>query len=752
MNELDGRLEVRNVLGWSRSLGCVGSMRRGSPPGRTPLRRRVLVALALVVSAIAVAAPPRTSEAAEFSREVFVSDATIGITWEDRGSTYPAYGILGWLVSLADGEARLSPELKSLTVVGTSTAQQDNGEATLPWEEAAPLLARALAFRDNVGSVLPGGEFEIIDFGYHALMVPPALITSARLASAGSLDTWAKRRSVRRKLYEAAALRAVTLQEAQRFDEMLGDDLAALQSGAVTMLGATDYVASSGLDLYTQLRIISGMRAAAAHGASTADVAAKVSQRVSATTLGKSVQALGVLAFAVNLAEEIPESRARQRLLAAAAADALSIASLEDARRLLEVVNADPAMTEGLADAIRQLTAVSQTRLEEYAETAGDVVMGSLPSLAGAVVTYLGTGGAALVVREAAELGKELIGYSKEVLTVSAMATLGIALGSPIEALVAGEGVGGSGADAYAIRELVTLHDRLGAEATASVYNMLWTDRWASSSSLAGIAKGAGLTLAEWLTADADTKEAYTQETETRVRRVRENAAFGAALPRILGQLQARYVGPPAAVVEAATGVDGSGIAVGRVLFSEDFESFDVGSRPAQYIIVHDGLGKSEQRVEVEGGNRHLRTAGQRSWSLHMREDFDFDLPDVLSVSWRMRVDRDQTNYSYTRTNGARYAHLGSFSVKNADEFAASISINKRESDRKIAAWCPEGDGRQFELQLGVWTEFRAEVDFANDRQLSYANGELFCDTATSFVDLSGRWNSWGEACGFRFI
>jgi len=722
------------------------------------LRRRcaqAVSALVILLSAISVGAPSHADEAAEFSREVIVGDATIGVTLEDWGTTYPAYGILDGLVSLADGSASLTPDLKSLTVVAPSVAPADDGEAVLPWEEAAPVIARALALRDEVDPVLPGGDMDVIHVGDHSLFVPPTLITSARLASAGLLDKFAKRRSVRRKLYAAAALRAVTLEEAQQFDEMLNDDLAALQSGAVTMLGATNYVASSGLDVYTLLRIIAGKQAAAAHGASTAAVAAKVTQRVSASALGKSVKALGVLAFAVDLAEGISESRARQRLLAAAAADALLIASLEDARRLLEAEDADPAMIEGLSDAIGQLTAVSQTRLEEYAETAGDAIAGSLPSLAAAVVAFVGTGGAALVVREAAELGEELIGYTREVLTVSAMATLGRVLRPRIEALVVGDEIGGSTADAYAMRELVALHERLGAEATATVYNMLWSERWRNSSSLAGIAKGAGLTLAEWLTADAGTQEVYRDEAAWRVRRVREGAAFAAALPQLLAELQDRYVGPPEAAVETAN--DSEGTAADqiaperRILFSEDFESYAVGSRPAHYIIVHDGLGTFEQRVEAEGGNRHLRTAAQASWSLHMREDFAFDLPDVVSVSWRMRVDKDLDWYSYTRPNGARYAHLGSFSVKNADEFAASISINKRETDRKIAAWCPEGDGKEFELQLGVWTKFRAVVDFASGRQLRYANGELFCDTATSFVDLSGRWNSWGEAPGIRF-
>ena len=189
-----------------------------------------------------------------------------------------------------------------------------------------------------------------------------------------------------------------------------------------------------------------------------------------------------------------------------------------------------------------------------------------------------------------------------------------------------------------------------------------------------------------------------------------------------------------------------------EVLFSEDFESYEDGSLPDDYVIVFNGQGDAEQRVEAEGGNRHLRTAGQQSWGLHMRQDFAFDLPGVVSVSWRMRLDNDQDNYGGTDPSGARYADLGSFGVKNTDEVSASLSINKYESDGRIVAYCQEGGGSRPEVQLGVWTEFRMEVDFAAGRYSMYKDGVKFCERATGMVDLSGRWNSWGESSGMRFI
>ena len=184
-------------------------------------------------------------------------------------------------------------------------------------------------------------------------------------------------------------------------------------------------------------------------------------------------------------------------------------------------------------------------------------------------------------------------------------------------------------------------------------------------------------------------------------------------------------------------------------LFSEGFESYEVGALPSGYVIVFNGLGTAEQHVAAEGGQKHLRTAGQRNWSLAMRRDFDDDLPGTVSASVRMRVDNDQDRYTYG-SDGARYAHFGSFSIKNSDEVAAGISINKYEADGKVVADC-RGEGTRHEVQLGEWTTFRLEVDFAAGRQTLYADDVQFCVADTSTVDLSGQWNSWGDPSGIHF-
>ena len=190
----------------------------------------------------------------------------------------------------------------------------------------------------------------------------------------------------------------------------------------------------------------------------------------------------------------------------------------------------------------------------------------------------------------------------------------------------------------------------------------------------------------------------------------------------------------------------------GRILFEQDYESHPVDSLPDGYVIVFDGAGDVHQRVEAEGGNRQLRTEGRPGRSLQMREDFDFDLPAAVSVGWRMRVDTDTEDYGYADPEtGDRFAHLGSFSVKNADEVGAVLGINKYQSAGRIVAYCPAGGGVRPELQVGEWASFRMDVDFMAGRSTMFMNDAMFCDTATQTVDLTDVLNSWSEHSGMQF-
>ena len=515
-----------------------------------------VTALLLNVAAISVTTSARAND---FSEEVLVGDVTIGIVQEGVTTVSRRHGILSYIAEIIDGEVVLNPSLVSLTVIGRPSAQPVASESALPWEEAEPVLARVLAAHDSLQPVVPGKEYDVIGPSGETMVLPDGLATSARLASLGWFDDLVARRSVRRALFKEAALRAVALDEAQRFDQTLDAALAS-SSGATAMLGATASVSSAGLNTYEQLRIISDAAKAAEHGSSTAGIASKVSSRVSASGLGKAVEALGILAYGVELAMGFADAAARNRVLGQAAEDALVILALEDARRLLQATDADPAMIDGLQDAIAEVTTMSKSRLERFADAARKAVTGSVPTLVGLIASSVlkGASGAVLVVQQAAELAEELGGYAHAVMVVAALTTLGADLRGPIEGLVYDGEFKGALAGDYAIRELVGLHDRLSAEATASVYNMLWTDRWADVTSLAGIGRGLGLTIAEWRTGSEQSEEDYKAEAEWRVGQVRKNAAFNARLPEILQELAEFYTVQPA----KEAGSDGGGIGI----------------------------------------------------------------------------------------------------------------------------------------------------------------------------------------------
>ena len=177
---------------------------------------------------------------------------------------------------------------------------------------------------------------------------------------------------------------------------------------------------------------------------------------------------------------------------------------------------------------------------------------------------------------------------------------------------------------------------------------------------------------------------------------------------------------------EAGTGEDDE-----TVLFSEDFESYAVGSLPDDYVFVEGltGRGRAEQRVESEGGNRHFRVVGRERATASLAKFFDFDLPPVVSVSWRMRVDDDVNTYPYTGPAGAQGTTIGGFFIKNSEDTFGGTLIFKYQSDRKIVAWCLEGGGSRPEVPLGVWTEFRMDINFAAEQYSIYKDGQRFCSS-----------------------
>ena len=534
------------------------------------MRSRCAVAVpAVLLISVAVCLPSRVwanQVSREFTREVVVGDVTIGMVHERGVEARMRNGILAGISSVTGSEVRLADHLVSLTVAGRPSVDPSasgstcrslldsvttgrgsessaSGREPLPWEDAEPLLARVLANHDSLDPVVPGGDLDAVGAIGRSMYLPRGLRRSARAASLGSFDAVMRSRRARRALFKEAALRAVALDEVRRFDENLDRALQSW-SGAAAMLGAVDSVASAGLDTYSQLRVISDTQRAAQHLRSTAGIAGKVSSRVSQSGLGRAVNALGIVAYGVELAEGFTSERARARLLGEAAEDALLVLGLEDARRLLEATNRDPTMVEGLGDAITELTTMSRSRLREYQRAAAGALASSVPTLGGMVAASVLSGGAALVLREAAGLAEELSEHAHGVMMVSALTTLGAVLRGPTEALIHDGRFERMLASDLAVRELVGFHGRLSAEATASVYNMLWTDRWGSTTNLADLGRGLGLTVAEWRTGTGNTEGEYRREVEWRIGRLRDSAAFNARLPETLRKLRGLYAGP----------------------------------------------------------------------------------------------------------------------------------------------------------------------------------------------------------------
>ena len=74
-----------------------------------------------------------------------------------------------------------------------------------------------------------------------------------------------------------------------------------------------------------------------------------------------------MLAYGVELAVEFDESLTRQRFLAEMGQDVMLLQTLDDARRLLEAGDTDPALLDGLEAAQAELTTLSKSRLHQYA-------------------------------------------------------------------------------------------------------------------------------------------------------------------------------------------------------------------------------------------------------------------------------------------------------------------------------------------------------------------------------------------------
>ena len=463
---------------------------------------------------------------------------TIGVNFEENPQYRDQQGSLDLIVN--DGVLlRLKNNISRVAVI-------DASGQPVPWEEAKFILARALSYHSFLAKVLPAGETHLVrtDSG-HSFAIPQTFLTSARLAGLASsrwFDFIPYPHYVRAAWFKQAVLRAVALEETRRFDGTLHSTLENTADTSALLLGLTDEIGTQGIEIYKELRIISSSNQAIKYTGSAKGVAKKVHQRVSKTPLAKAGHSLGLLTYGVELAVEFNEGLDRNSFLAEVGRDVAILQRLHDVLVLMKAAgNADPAMIEGLQAAIDELAKLSKSRLRQYVQAGSAAFAQTLPTLGVLLVGYVSTGGAAVVTREVLELGDELGSFEEGVLTASALLTMGQYLHSQIDKLRAGNSIGKVAIDTPT-RPLLAFQEHITAEATASVYNILWKDRWSSVTSLAGLSKGVGLTISEWRTAwGDDLEEEWRREIERRVLAIQHRATLGPAMPSFLADLRQVY-------------------------------------------------------------------------------------------------------------------------------------------------------------------------------------------------------------------
>ena len=200
-------------------------------------------------------------------------------------------------------------------------------------------------------------------------------------------------------------------------------------------------------------------------------------------------------------------------------------------------------------------------------------------------------------------------------------------------------------------------------------------------------------------------------------------------------------------------------------LFQENYESYSTGYLPDDYVIVYNGSGNSQQYVTEDNGNKYLRTSGRSYWALHIRKDFDTDLPSKVEVSWRMQSAEDPSSYVYEWTGSpfGNYAIGANFSIKNESEKVAGISYYTFLDNRKSYLVCSDsekvqengrwsdGSFERIEVDPQNWMDLRLIIDFANKTYTAYVDGQAMCENFTlGEVDLSSD-THWGEKTGIRF-
>jgi hypothetical protein len=402
-------------------------------------------------------------------------------------------------------------------------------------------------------------EVEALDLADGAVfMVPSALIDVAGFSAILGGKTLSAQLSdprFRAKIYTQAVLSANAAEELTRLEPEAaqgfgGEDL------LTTVTGTSSHVADAAgiaAEVTSGIGLIAAENAAIRAGKSVSAAQAAEAARFKKSLLGRGSSALGSLALAAKLASDFDDARDRVTFLGEAIRDARIAGALADLEAVLRATPGhDPAMVQGVADAQARLTRLSESRLRRMASIGADVFDANRATMAGMALGTVASGGAAMVAREVMELGVSLDEFKVQTLSIAAMHNLAAANLDQVRMLAEGGDpmLRSLSPDDIDVTRLGAFDARLAAEANASTYNMLWTDRWDKPLSIAGIGKAIGLSVAEHDTAGANLQERYRTLVTRRA------------------QMQARLW--KLALAAPATMPDGPS---GSVIFKEDFEA-----------------------------------------------------------------------------------------------------------------------------------------------------------------------------------
>ena len=318
-------------------------------------------------------------------------------------------------------------------------------------------------------------------------------------------------RAARAELYAAALLSALTLEQARRLEgDVIAGATAARDTADVVAevasfgLGAT----SAASDVAELTRWAQSAGAAAAQGANLAGIEQKVAARFGQTRLGQAGRWAGPLATALTVASEYREERARVAILQAALHDAQALAALDALAEAAQGL--DPALGDGVQMAHATLARHSEQALQSLTDSSVQALLASRSSVAGLGIGTVASGGTALVLREAVELGVSVDEFVRGAMVIAAQHNFVTALSPALAA---------QGQASLAAQRADVLLHAMTLEAGAAIYNALWTDRWDLGFSLARLGKATGLSLSEFFGGEASLQADYRELVAARAER-----------------------------------------------------------------------------------------------------------------------------------------------------------------------------------------------------------------------------------------